>query len=248
MQAAAVNTATQLITGALGGHYIQTYDSVTNKPDGWAILIGGDTIATATKVWRMSAGGFGYSSNGWNGPYTTAITSDGAIVADFITTGTLNAAELTVINMVATNVQMTGNFKSINGNYAVEMWAGVTSLLHDNKLRVRLYSTAETPAESDGIMQLYYGNTSNTGALLDANARRTALSPVDVSVGLDSSNVAHGHVTAYVVNAYVVNADVVNCERVRPNAGQNTLYTNWVLVNGTDGNNYYALCGKGTPW
>ena len=248
VQAAAVNTATQLITGALGGHYIQTYDSVTNKPDGWAILIGGDTIATATKVWRMSAGGFGYSSNGWNGPYTTAVTADGAIVADFITTGTLNAAELTVINMVATNVQMTGDFKSINGDYALEMWAGVLSLLHSNKLRVRILSTGETPAESDGYLQLYYGNTSNTGALLDANARATTLSPDGLYVGYDSANKSHGEVSSAVVYTDRVYTDILHCERVRPNAGQNTLYTNWVLVNGADGNTYWALCGDSTPW
>lgn len=238
VQAAAVSTATQLITGALGGHYVQTYDNTTGKPDGWAILIGGDTIDTATKVWRMNAGGFGYSANGWNGPYTTAVTADGAIVADFITTGTLNAAELTVINMVATNVQMNGNFRSVDGDYNAKLWAGVISMLHSNKLRVQLYSSGEAAAESDGILTLYYGNTSDTGALLDANARRSAFGPNGLSVGVDSSNVAHGGVTA----------DVVNCERVRPNSGQNTLYTNWVLVKGADNNNYYALCGKGTPW
>ena len=35
--------------------------------------------------------GFGYSSNGINGPYGTAMTMDGAIVADFITAGILSA-------------------------------------------------------------------------------------------------------------------------------------------------------------
>ena len=36
-------------------------------------------------------GGLGYSNNGYNGPFTTAITMNGQIVADFITTGTLTA-------------------------------------------------------------------------------------------------------------------------------------------------------------
>lgn len=248
-QAAAVNTATELITGALGGHYIQTYDDTTGKPDGWAILIGGDTIDTATKVWRMSAGGFGYSSNGWNGPYTTAITADGAIVADFITTGTLNAAELTVINMVATNVQMDGSFRSVNGDYMAKLWAGIMSMLHSNKLRVQLYSSGETTAESDGVLMLYHGNTSDTGALLDAAARKLWIDPSGVYVGQDSAGNYYGQVRAKDVYATgAVNADGVYCERIRPNSGQNTLYTNWVLVKGTDGNNYWALCGKGTPW
>lgn len=36
----------------------------------------------AVNVWRFSAGGFGHSSNGWDGPYSdVSITMDGKIVA-----------------------------------------------------------------------------------------------------------------------------------------------------------------------
>ena len=45
---------------------------------------------TAQKVWRWNNGGLGFSKTGYNGPYSTAITQDGAIVADFITAGTFN--------------------------------------------------------------------------------------------------------------------------------------------------------------
>jgi len=48
-------------------------------------------ITQAASVWRWNNGGFGHSSTGYNGPYTLAITQNGAIVADFITAGTLNA-------------------------------------------------------------------------------------------------------------------------------------------------------------
>ena len=48
-------------------------------------------IAQAQSVWRWNNGGFGHSSNGYNGTYDLAITQNGAIVADFITAGTLNA-------------------------------------------------------------------------------------------------------------------------------------------------------------
>lgn len=48
-------------------------------------------ITQATKVWRWNNGGFGFSSTGYNGTYDLAITQNGAIVADFITAGTLNA-------------------------------------------------------------------------------------------------------------------------------------------------------------
>ena len=48
-------------------------------------------IETAVNVWRWNSGGLGYSSTGYNGIYSTAITQDGQIVADFMNTGTLNA-------------------------------------------------------------------------------------------------------------------------------------------------------------
>lgn len=41
-------------------------------------------------VWKWGLGGLGFSSTGINGTYETAITQDGQIVADFITTGKLN--------------------------------------------------------------------------------------------------------------------------------------------------------------
>lgn len=48
-------------------------------------------ITQAQSVWRWNNGGFGFSSTGYNGNYDLAITQNGAIVADFITAGTLNA-------------------------------------------------------------------------------------------------------------------------------------------------------------
>lgn len=44
----------------------------------------------ATNVWRFGLGGIGFSSNGYEGPFETAMTMDGRINADFITTGTIS--------------------------------------------------------------------------------------------------------------------------------------------------------------
>lgn len=65
-----------------------------------------DTLneSTATKVWRWNINGLGYSPNGPGGPYTVAMTKDGEIVADFITTGTLDADEVDIVNLKAQNV------------------------------------------------------------------------------------------------------------------------------------------------
>lgn len=53
------------------------------------IMIVNDT--DPDKVWRWSAGGLGYSENGVNGPFITAITAGGEVVADFIKAGILSA-------------------------------------------------------------------------------------------------------------------------------------------------------------
>lgn len=85
----AIENATKLITGQDGGYVVM---NATADGHPYEILImNTDDIQTATKLWRWNLGGLGYSSTGYNGQYGTAITMDGAIVADYITTGTLNA-------------------------------------------------------------------------------------------------------------------------------------------------------------
>lgn len=122
-QQAAIGNATNWITGNNGG-YVVFQRNAEGQP--YEILIMDQpTIDTATKVWRWNNGGLGYSSTGYNGPYTTAITQDGAIVANFLTTGTLNCALLNVINLVAQGVELTGNFRTTSGSLFADLWAGV---------------------------------------------------------------------------------------------------------------------------
>lgn len=110
-QAAAINNATNWITGTNGGYVVFQKN---NQGQPYEILIMDQPIIdAATKVWRWNNGGLGYSSNGYNGPYTTAITQDGAIVADFITAGTLTA-----------NLIKAGVLASLNGLTTISMETG----------------------------------------------------------------------------------------------------------------------------
>ncbi len=86
----AVKNATSLITGQNGGYVVINTNSVSGQPYELLIL-DAPIIENAVNVWRWNVGGLGFSKNGYNGPYETAITSDGQIVADFITSGTLTA-------------------------------------------------------------------------------------------------------------------------------------------------------------
>lgn len=86
----AIKTATSLITGQSGGYVVIHTDADSGKPYELLILDTPD-IESAVNVWRWNLGGLGFSDNGYNGPYETAITADGQIVADFITSGSLVA-------------------------------------------------------------------------------------------------------------------------------------------------------------
>lgn len=87
---AAVKNATNQIVGQKGGYVVINTATDTGLPYELLIL-DQPTIEEAVNVWRWNSGGLGFSKNGYNGPYTTAITADGEIVADFITSGALTA-------------------------------------------------------------------------------------------------------------------------------------------------------------
>lgn len=80
----AVKRATDSIVNTLGGYVI--------KRKGELLIMDTEDPKTATTVWRWNLGGLGYSSNGIDGPFDLAMTMDGEIVANFITSGELNAS------------------------------------------------------------------------------------------------------------------------------------------------------------
>jgi len=111
----AIDDATAAITGNSGGKVIL---NPALHPQELLVLTDANTsIQTAVKLWRWNAAGLGFSSSGYNGPFSTAITANGAIVADFITTGTLTA-----------NVIKAGILSDVAGKFSVNMVTGVASL------------------------------------------------------------------------------------------------------------------------
>lgn len=85
----AIDSATDWITGVNGGYVIFHKDE--NDIPYEILIMDTPDIATAKNVWRWNQNGFGHSSHGYNGPYDLAMTIDGAIVANFITAGTMLA-------------------------------------------------------------------------------------------------------------------------------------------------------------
>ena len=85
----AIDSATKQITGNTGGSVV--LHSNSNGTPYELLIMDTEDINSAVHVWRWNLGGLGFSSHGYNGPYETAVTGDGAIVADFITAGSLVA-------------------------------------------------------------------------------------------------------------------------------------------------------------
>lgn len=82
----AIKEATELLTKYNGGYVV--------KKEGELFISDNEDIDKAQHIWRWNINGLGYSSTGIDGPYGTAITMDGKIVADFITAGTMSANRL----------------------------------------------------------------------------------------------------------------------------------------------------------
>lgn len=91
--AQSVDYATKLITGNVGGYVVMRNSDGGQQPNEILIMDTPD-VTTAKKVWRWNQNGLGYSKDGINGPYGLAMTIEGEISADFMTTGTLNAISI----------------------------------------------------------------------------------------------------------------------------------------------------------
>ena len=131
----AISNATKLITGNKGGCVVLHTDTTDGKPYELFIM-DSDKLEEAVNVWRWNLGGLGFSSHGYNGPYETAITADGSIVANFITSGTLLA-----------NIIKAGTISSLDGS---SYWN-----IETGEIKIKAYATTadldEQTERIDGI-------------------------------------------------------------------------------------------------
>ena len=107
---AAIDAATDLITGQTGGYVVIEQDPNNNNKPKRILVMDTDDVQTAQKVWQFNLSGIGYSKNGINGTYTSAF------VVDSENNGYLNtqmiAANSIQGNKIAANTIETGNIKA----------------------------------------------------------------------------------------------------------------------------------------
>ena len=102
----AIKSATDIITGTTGGYVIlhctNPDPSKQYNPPNELLVVNNPDLSQATQVWRWNLGGLGFATSYASSDYRTALTRDGKINADMITTGTLNASLAKIINLTAT--------------------------------------------------------------------------------------------------------------------------------------------------
>lgn len=154
----AIANATAAITGNSGG-YIRLNPS--ENPQELLIMNTADA-STATKIWRWNLSGLGYSSTGYSGPYKTAITQDGHIVADFVDTGTLTA-----------NIIKAGIMQSANGEFSFNLESGHIEASDINITggdinldggQLSIKNSGFKTDLSSGYLQMYYTTNMQSGA------------------------------------------------------------------------------------
>ena len=190
----AINNATALITGNDGGYVILHSDDGGSPYE--ILVMDTPDINTATKVWRWNKSGFGYSSSGYGGTYGLAITMDGAIVADYITTGTLSAININGVNITGSTIN------NGSGTFQVDTLGNVTanSLTSSNATITGGTIDINTDNFADGI--ILQNTAGTTRKKLTASSFQQYLNNVlTMSITPNSISVPSGTISANNISA-----------------------------------------------
>lgn len=164
LMSSAISQATKQITGQNGGYVV--LHSGSNGQPYELLILDKPTVEEAVNVWRWNVAGLGFSSHGYNGPFETAVTADGQIVADFITSGTLVA-----------NIIKAGTLSSQDGS---SYWN-----LDTGEVVLRAYATVSSVEEANERIDEINGQkmyrlviTSSNGNIFKNGEIQTTLSAV----------------------------------------------------------------------
>lgn len=149
----AINSATDLITGNKGGYVVLHDTNGDGEPDE-ILVMDSPAVETAMKIWRWNSGGFGYSKNGYNGPYETAITMDGTIIGKFIAGLTIAGSQI-ISGIIKSEARPEVYFDLDAGSLHCDELVSTTNSA--TKMRARITSRTDSGQLSDEF-SVFYGN------------------------------------------------------------------------------------------
>ena len=195
-----VQEATDQITNG-GGYIYRVYDANKNL-----VEIGSTDnldLSKAKNVWRWNNGGFGHSGNGYNGPFRTAMTQDGHIVADFIDAGTLTA-----------NIIRAGRLQDIKGLNFWDMETG--------EFRLQSVDDLDNSLNSEGVFNRLTDNGKIQGIYMSGG-----------QLYINGSFIRAGTIDASLVNVTNLNADNIKSGTITGRAISGGTITGTSISGGT---------------
>lgn len=220
----AIDNATSLITGNSGGHIIFR---PKDKPQEMLIMDTED-VATARRVWRYNLNGWGYSSTGANGPFRLAATMDGALVADFITAGTLNANLVDVVNLNADNITA-GTLSSQNGATSFNLLNGIMTFISSSSRRMVLSPSGLTFWNGDEHLGSFFSSTEGLG-VVRADMLAIANNDVDMATWRLDANGETATLRTTTINATNVSVENLSAGKI---LGRTPVWRTAVIDGGT---------------
>lgn len=141
----AQNEASNILNNPGRGNVV-IYPSLADPQE--ILIMDTKDIDTAKNVWKWNAGGLGFSSTSYNGTYDLAMTNNGAIVADRVTTGTLKAINIIGVTISGSTITSDGD------NYRITMNNGkMTWYSKDKKKNVISLESVDSPQTDVGVVQ-----------------------------------------------------------------------------------------------
>ena len=196
----AIDQVTALVMNGESGNVVMRYDE-QNQPYEILIMDTAD-INTATRVWRWNMSGLSYSANGYNGPYTTAITMDGQIVANFITTGTLSADRIAAHSLTAD--------KLAAGTITAE--SGVIADLAITTAKIAIGAITTALIETSAVETAQIADGSITDAkIVNMTANKITAGTIDAAninvINLNADNLTVGTINGQRIEDGAISAD-----------------------------------------
>lgn len=183
----AVQMLTNLMTNSFGVYKTEELQDngsiiyyIHNKP----------TVQESETIWKMTADAFAVSTDGgktWNAGFD----SQGNAVLNVLSAIGIKA------EWIETDGLVVNHLVSTNGNFNLEAWAASLDIYLQNSPRVRMYCVDPSAnPDAPGIAQFFSGNVSESGELLDSDARYAHMTASEVGIGEDSSGAFQGDVRA----------------------------------------------------